>query len=82
MQEVTRTIQIIVEEVLGKSRKSIMDKDIRWWKKEVQEVTARKKKELSTVTYNEVKRAAKKVVSETRTSRKTILLSRYKIGNY
>lgn len=50
------TIQIIDEEVLGRSRRSIMDKDIRWWKKKMQEVTARKKKKLSTVTYSKENR--------------------------
>lgn len=42
-EEVTGTIQIIVKEVLEISRGRVVDKDILWLNKEVQEVIARKK---------------------------------------
>lgn len=42
--EVTGKMKIIVEEVLGKSRGRIFNKNTQQWNKEIQEVIAKKKK--------------------------------------
>lgn len=43
-EEVAETIQIIAEQLLGRNRERIMDKDILWRNNEVQKVISRKKK--------------------------------------